>query len=257
LESSQTKTVPFPTDEEDDGVIRICWRGPKAKDCYNMTAMQILMEYLTDTPVAPLQRDLVEVDDPYCCDVDSMELENAVSVFGFMMEGVPMDKLSLAETKVMEVLGGFSKGNETFDMERIRNILNQRIVKILDKVENYPHYFFAFALIGDFLFGDSPEDFTAYLDQVPRYKGLLEEPSTFWKNLLEKYLTNAPKITIVGTPSSELAGTIAKDEKERVEAQREKLGANGLIQKKEELDLAIKQNDVKPERDCLVIITCQ
>ena len=31
-----------------------------------MSALMILMEYLTDTVVAPLQRDFVEIDDPYC-----------------------------------------------------------------------------------------------------------------------------------------------------------------------------------------------
>lgn len=51
------------------------------------------MEYLTDTPVAPLQRDLVEIEEPYCCDVDDLQLENNVSVFGITLEGVPTEKL--------------------------------------------------------------------------------------------------------------------------------------------------------------------
>ena len=29
----------------------------------------MLLDYLTDTPVAPLQRELVEIDDPLCGDV--------------------------------------------------------------------------------------------------------------------------------------------------------------------------------------------
>ena len=57
------------------------------------------MEYLTDTPVAPLQRELVETDDPYCSDVDCLELENSVSVFGITIEGVPFDKLNTIEEK--------------------------------------------------------------------------------------------------------------------------------------------------------------
>lgn len=51
------------------------------------------MEYLTDTPVAPLQRDLVEIEEPYCCDVDVLQLENNVTVFGITLEGVPTEKL--------------------------------------------------------------------------------------------------------------------------------------------------------------------
>ena len=31
-----------------------------------MSGIMVLMEYLTDTAVAPLQRDFVELDDPFC-----------------------------------------------------------------------------------------------------------------------------------------------------------------------------------------------
>ena len=34
-----------------------------------MAALQVLMEYLTDTSVAPLQRDFVEMEDPFCSKV--------------------------------------------------------------------------------------------------------------------------------------------------------------------------------------------
>ena len=60
LTCSVSEDVPFPTDEEDDGMVRLAWRGPSALDRCGFTAMGVLLEYLTDTPVAPLQRELVE-----------------------------------------------------------------------------------------------------------------------------------------------------------------------------------------------------
>ena len=42
-------------------MVCVAWRGPSALDRYNLMAMGMLLEYLTDTPVAPLQRELVEV----------------------------------------------------------------------------------------------------------------------------------------------------------------------------------------------------
>ncbi|XP_041346924.1 LOW QUALITY PROTEIN: uncharacterized protein C05D11.1-like, partial [Gigantopelta aegis] len=158
LESTKVEEVPFPTSEEDDGLVRIGWRGPKAKERYAMTAMEVLMEYLTDTPVAPLQRDLVEIEEPYCCDVDVLQLENNVTVFGITLEGVPTEKLVNINIKVKEVLEKLSNGTEEIDVKRMTNILNQRILKVANQVEESPHYFFAFSLIGDFLFGDTPED---------------------------------------------------------------------------------------------------
>lgn len=61
LPNTVAEDVPFPTDEESDGMVRIAWRGPLAIDRYQFTAFGALMEYLTDTPLAPLQRELVEV----------------------------------------------------------------------------------------------------------------------------------------------------------------------------------------------------
>ena len=61
LPDTVTREIPFPTDETEDGIVRMGWRGPSALDRYAMAAAGVLMEYLTDTPVAPIQRDLVEV----------------------------------------------------------------------------------------------------------------------------------------------------------------------------------------------------
>ena len=45
-------------------MVCVAWRGPSALDRYSFTAVGVLLEYLTDTPVAPLQRELVEVSWP-------------------------------------------------------------------------------------------------------------------------------------------------------------------------------------------------
>ena len=57
---------------------------------------------------------------------------------------------------------------------------------------------------------------------------------------------------ILGKPSSQLADKIAEDEKNRIEAQRQMLGNDGLQQKKETLDLSIKQNEVSKISLCII-----
>ena len=165
LESSVCEDVPFPTDEEADGMVRIAWRGPKAQvswqigisflanrahlchssviwtikkevfldrllfkycrntglqkcelnfrvnsasllyfaptpqDRYQFSGMGCMLEYLADTSVAPLQRDLVEVEDPFCSDVQQLVLENAETCVGFTLPGVPLDKLDKVKDK--------------------------------------------------------------------------------------------------------------------------------------------------------------
>lgn len=61
--------------------------------------MGSLLEYLVETSVAPLQRDLVETEDPFCSSVDQLVLENAESCVGVTLNGVPTDKLGAVKDK--------------------------------------------------------------------------------------------------------------------------------------------------------------
>jgi Zn-dependent M16 (insulinase) family peptidase len=73
LESSVEKYVHYPSDDEDHGIVITAWRGPMAKDQFKMTALMVLMEYLTDTAISPLQRDFVELTEPFCSKVGTSE----------------------------------------------------------------------------------------------------------------------------------------------------------------------------------------
>ena len=56
LEFDKDLTVPYPADEEDNGMVYVAWRGPSAVTAlYRMFATMVLMEYLTETSVSPLQ----------------------------------------------------------------------------------------------------------------------------------------------------------------------------------------------------------
>lgn len=37
--------------------------------CYSYIACQLLLKYLTDTPISPLPKEMVEIPDPYCTEV--------------------------------------------------------------------------------------------------------------------------------------------------------------------------------------------
>ena len=45
------------------------WVHVLFQEYYDLAALDILMQYLTDTSAAPLQKELVEIEDPYCSDV--------------------------------------------------------------------------------------------------------------------------------------------------------------------------------------------
>ena len=49
---------------------------------------------------------------------------------------------------------------------------------------------------------------------------------------------------MLGTPSISLAETMSQEEKDRIAKQKELLGEAGLSQKRQELEEAIRQNEV-------------
>ncbi|XP_026679888.1 uncharacterized protein C05D11.1 [Diaphorina citri] len=72
LTASLDKSVPYPCDNEDNGMVYIGWRGPSAvTELYKLTACAVLLKYLTDTPVSPLPKEFVDIPDPYCSEVSS------------------------------------------------------------------------------------------------------------------------------------------------------------------------------------------
>lgn len=61
---------------------------------------------------------------------------------------------------------------------------------------------------------------------------------------MKKYFINAPIVVTRGIPSVEKQRTLAQEEEKRVAKQTEKLGTDGLEQKKIELQQAVKENEV-------------
>ena len=61
--------------------------------------MSVLLEYLSDSPVAPLQRALVEVEPPFCSDVQQLVAENMATCLGFTLHGVPCGQISSVQDR--------------------------------------------------------------------------------------------------------------------------------------------------------------
>ena len=73
------------------------------QDRYQFTAVTMLLEYLADSPVAPLQAALIEVPEPFCAEISESVYENSEACVGFSFSGVPTDQLPLLEDKYVHV----------------------------------------------------------------------------------------------------------------------------------------------------------
>uniref|UniRef100_S4REB2 Uncharacterized protein n=1 Tax=Petromyzon marinus TaxID=7757 RepID=S4REB2_PETMA len=248
--------VQYPSDDETTGMVTVAWRGPSAKDLYKMTAIGTLLEYLSDTAISPLQRDLVEISDPYCNKVGCSILENSVGCVYIKCCNVPFPKLSDVKEKLLATLRRIGDGTEALDMPRMQTVIARQILEALNHAEDHPHEAIAFSCIGHFLYGDTEEEvlLRKRLNQVEAFKKLAEEPVEYWLDLLNFYFVDKPCVTVVGEPSHALQVEMEAAESGRVERQRETLGEEGLLKCAKIIENALQQNEVRPALDFIIRI---
>ncbi|XP_054283976.1 uncharacterized protein C05D11.1-like [Macrosteles quadrilineatus] len=247
LKESADIEVKFPCDEEDNGMVYVGWRGPSAvTDLYKLAACSVLMKYMTDTSVSPLPKEFVEISDPYCSKVSYSLVENSESVLMLQFENVPVAKIGAVKDRLMQVLEKIVSGQEPIVMKRLSTVVNRHRLECLSHLENSPHDSIAFMAIGDMLYGNTKQDLDQRLNQVADLYKMQEEDMTFWTSLIKQYLLTGASVTVRGVPSVDEQQEMAREEKLRVQSQRDLLGVDGLKEKELMLTQAMEQNEIPP-----------
>lgn len=159
LEAAQDLKIVYPSDEEDSGLVYVGWRGPKSStEQTKLTACSVLLRYLSHTSVSPLQQKFVEVEDPLASGISYSMMENTESLLYVEFECVPVDKIEAIKPKLMEQLQQLAKGGGTFDMNRMKTIVEKMILESYVALEDTPHDSAAYVIIGDVLYGINQED---------------------------------------------------------------------------------------------------
>lgn len=159
LAKSANKRIVYPSDSEDCGIVHVGWRGPKCTpENFKLTACSVLLRYLSETSVSPLQHELVEIPDPYASNVSYNIVENSESLIYFSFQNVPIEKIDLVHEKMQHVLTEIADGKEKIDMERMQNILERCILEYFSSMETSPHEAIAFPVIADALYGNTSDD---------------------------------------------------------------------------------------------------
>lgn len=252
LKDSKDLKILFPSDEEECGLVYIGYLGPKATTEFEtLTACYILMKYLCDTSVSPLQQSFIEIDDPFASRVSYNITENSTSLLFFTFENVPLDKIDFIYERLIQLLVDIANGKEKLDEHRLRIVFEKYILERLSSLENSPHDDITFHILGDFLYANKDEDFQKRLNVTDIITKLQEENLDYWLNLLRKYFIDNRNVTVRAVPSIAEKEKLAKDEAERVENRRLELGEDGLAQKGKELEEAMTENDKPPPLEML------
>lgn len=241
----------YPADDENHGIFCLGWRGPSAvHDQFTVTACSLLLKFLCDTAVAPLQKEFVEIDDPYASKVSYNMYENSTVCLYIMWEDVPVSKLDQIKGKVDALLNNIIK-TENFDMKRMESVINKHKLESLSNLENSPHNTIAFLIISHMLYGNTQSDLEERVNPLVSFEKLKSQPKSYWLDLIKKYLIDGKFIGIRCKPSKEEQNKMSVDEKLRVENQIKQLGEDGLKNKAEELEKAIEYNEREPPLDML------
>jgi Zn-dependent M16 (insulinase) family peptidase len=251
LTESVEKDVTYPADEEDNGVVLIGWRGPSSiTEQKKLSVLSVLLDYLTDTPVSPLQKAFVEIESPLASTVSSSITENAVSAICVKFSDVPVAKLSVIHEQLRTVLRDVN--DKTIDVDRVRTILRKKVLDAWGSLESDPHGAISYDLIGHMLYGNTAEDLTYRLNEDKYFTELMKMDVDFWAKAMKEFFDESkPWVVIRAKPSIEMKHRLAKEERERVEARVKELGRGGLINKQAVVDHAISANDEEPEDDLL------
>lgn len=261
LDSSKHKKIQYPSDTNEDGLVYIGFRGPKVASNENepsgslsgyeeMTALASLLDYLNTTATSPIQRDFVECDEPYCSFVSHSVIENSTVCFYLSFESVGTDYLDLVSKKLFELLTNIATGKEVLNLDRLKTMIERKIVRILSSSETSPHSVVIGPIIGHFLYGtNSLKD---RCQDIPLLQKFMNFEEKFWLNLIDKYMIgpDARYVCVVGEPSPAEMKSMSVAEEERIARQKEEL-KKILPELGERLKSAVEHNEIPPPIELL------
>lgn len=133
LSESIRDVVTYPADGDAPSLVARAWAGPLSTDHLEVLALGIAWDYLTDTTVSPLQKVLVDLNDPYCTNI-SVSLVSNYEVMWYCY-------FSNAVTeKAAEIYDIFNQAVEKecergLDMTRMHALLNKNHMQFVSEIE--------------------------------------------------------------------------------------------------------------------------
>ncbi|EPS43054.1 hypothetical protein H072_2916 [Dactylellina haptotyla CBS 200.50] len=248
LKDNILRVVEFPEKDESMGSVTVGYLGPSCVDPKHMAALDVIGTYLAGSSVSILEKQMVEIPDPYTTGVIWYTEERPNTVIWFELGSVPVKRLEETEAKLFEVLSQTIK--EPLDLDYLRDCLHRSKRQRKSNVENSSNHF-ASPVIYDFLFASRDGKDLNQLGSLTVYEELEQWTEEEWRSYIKKWLVDNPHVSVIGKPSAKLAEKIKNDEKDRVQKQIESLGEEGLKKLAEKLEQAKKDNDPEIPIDVL------
>ncbi|CEF67320.1 Presequence protease, mitochondrial [Strongyloides ratti] len=254
IKENRVSVVNCPCEDDSKGIVEIAFLGPAVDSYYEVEAMDTLFNYFHDTAISPLEKDFVQLKDPYASSCHFMMDEYTRNVIRLKFSDVPVNKIMNVHERFFDKTVEEHKNPNVFDMDRMKSIISKQIEKLYMTLEKNAgkevlHNVIAYQLYGN---RESNKDIEErFNDQIHKEK-LLNEPAEFWADLVSRYFNKNSSVCVIGKPDAKLVDECADKEKNRIMKQKEKLGTDGLKKCALELENAIASNsNNKPSKDLL------
>ncbi|GAB6024396.1 hypothetical protein CHUAL_009562 [Chamberlinius hualienensis] len=238
--------VEFPSDDEESGLVQIGWRAPPRDDITSIVALKIMMIYLQDTSISPMQKEFIEIEDPLCSQIDDDDEMFMLGYLAFVFQNVPMHHLDELRQKLFELIQRICSGEMPIDENRLLDVIRRRIWSIYSKLENEPREIITDYLICDFVYGNGTNELEEVINRVRVLESLKSKQVGWWLQLLRKFCLETFYVTVIGVPSVKKKEKLVEEEKLRVKKQKEKFGEDGLKKLDEVIENAVKTNEIAP-----------
>ncbi|KAK9896120.1 zinc metalloprotease [Cystobasidium minutum MCA 4210] len=244
LEADKVVTSDFPEQDESIGEVTVNWIGPAYRDFLIKKALGVLNAYLSDSSISPLQKELIEIEEPWATSLGLVYTKYSTSVLQLFLSSVPTPKLDHVQKAVKNALKRVLDSG--IDVERMTMVLNREQRKLLNTLETDASEALITTLLSDFLFGAADSsDLPESLNDTERYKALQAWSAEEWAELLKKYYVERPSLTVIGKPSAKLANALRKEAETRLADRQKTLGEEGLERLQNQLDEARRENDTE------------
>ena len=240
LEKSIIQRVEFPEEDESIGEILMGFFGPDTNETLECVAVDVLLMYLADSSVSLLENTLVDKEE-LCSAVYRYSETRPNNVLWFTLSAVATESLEEVEKRFFEIVR--TAAAEPLDMGYMADCIKRFKKQVMFGTET-SLTIFSDSLIEDHLYGnrDGRDLYTAIANI--KYFDIIETWSDKqWRELLSRYIADNNHVSILGVPSKKLSAKLKADEKARVEAQKIKLGEEGLKKLREDLEKAKSEND--------------
>ncbi|SCU91387.1 LAFA_0F03444g1_1 [Lachancea sp. 'fantastica'] len=230
--------IEFPESDESQGEILMSWIAEPYYEHLSDLAVSILMDYFTETALAPFNSQLVEIDEPLANLAEYWTDDFMRTIVNLNFHGVPVERMHDAKEKILDILQ-----SHKIDFARIKQVIENGKWEYVLKCEKNGLTILSQTCITDFIYGDDRGAILeASLKDLSDFDTLAGWSQEQWQSLLTALFVDNKPVIVLGKPSVTLYKRLEEQKKRRTKEIETSQGKEGQRQLKHKLESAVAHN---------------